>query len=324
MPIVQIRHLTRYRYRRPVGFGEHRIMFRPRESYDQQVTLSRLLIDPEPVELRYVHDVFGNCVAVARFGDVRAETLSFESRVRLDHAPEPVGTGDAAWIAQSWIDGPSAQLATAYDPDELPDLQRSIAPQHPDLDGILQSWVRRFVRPSGATSALEVLTAMSRAIRAEFDYAQRLYGAAQTPQTTLAKMQGTCRDFAVLMIEAARTLGLAARFASGYVYDAQSSFERGPFAAGGSFQAGSPQGGRIGGGHTHAWARVYLPGSGWIDFDPTNGAVGGEDLIRVAIVRDPRQATPLAGAYLGAAQDYLGMEVEVEVEHSTLPALKVA
>jgi transglutaminase-like putative cysteine protease len=309
MSVVQIRHRTCYRYRRPVGFGEHRIMFRPRESYDQQVTLSRLLIDPEPIELRYVHDVFGNAVAVARFGDVRADMLSFESRVRLEHAPEPVGAGDTAWI-----DGREARLATAYDPDELPDLARSIAPRHPDPDGVLQGWVRRFVRPpgsgSGATSALEALTAMSRAIRAEFDYAQRLYGAAQSPQATLAKMQGTCRDFAVLMIEAARSMGLAARFASGYVYDAQGVL---PFS-----------GGRVGGGHTHAWARVYLPGLGWIDFDPTNGAVGAEDLVCVAVVCDPRQATPLSGAYLGAADDYLGMEVEVEVEHSAIPALKVA
>jgi transglutaminase-like putative cysteine protease len=287
-------------------------MFRPRESYDQQVLESRLLIDPEPIELRYVHDVFGNCVAVARFGDVKAAELSFESRVRLDHAPERVAGGAETWIAESWIDGASGRLASGYDPEELPDLHRSIAPQHPDLDGILQSWVRRFVRPSGATSALEALTAMSQAIRAEFDYAQRLYGAAQTPQATLAKMQGTCRDFAVLMIEAARSLGLAARFVSGYVYDAGAAFGSAPFSA------------TRGGGHTHAWARVYLPGSGWIDFDPTNGSAGGEELVRVAIVCDPRQATPLSGAYLGAADDYLGMEVEVDVEHSAVPALKVA
>jgi transglutaminase-like putative cysteine protease len=282
-------------------------MFRPRESYDQQVLESRLLIDPEPVELRYVHDVFGNCVAVARFGEARAAELSFESRVRLDHAPERVEAG-----AEAWIDGPSGRLATPYDPEDLPDLARSIAPQHPDLDGILQGWVRRFVRPSGATSALEALAAMSGAIRAEFDYAQRLYGAAQTPQATLAKMQGTCRDFAVLMIEAARSLGLAARFVSGYVYDAGAAF------------GSTPIGATRGGGHTHAWARVYLPGSGWIDFDPTNGSTGGEELVRVAIVCDPRQATPLSGAYLGAAEDYLGMEVEVDVEHSAVPALKVA
>lgn len=285
-------------------------MFRPRESYDQQVIESRLLIDPEPVELRYVHDVFGNCVAVARFGAVRAEALSFESRVRLDHAPEPVGMpGEVG--AEAWIDGAAGLLATPYDPEEAPDLARSIALQHPDPDGALAAWARRFLRPGGASSALEVLAAMSRTIHREFDYAQRLYGVAQTPQLTLAKMQGTCRDFAVLMAEAARTLGLAARFVSGYVYD-----------AGGPFSPGS--GGRIGGGHTHAWARVYLPGAGWIDFDPTNGSVGGDALIRVAIARDPRQATPLSGAYLGAAEDYLGLDVEVELEHSALPALKVA
>ena len=97
------------------------------------------------------------------------------------------------------------------------------------------------------------------------------------------------------MIEAVRSLGLAARFASGYVYSA------------------SAKAGRTGGGHTHAWVRVFLPACGWVEFDPTNGIVGNTDLVRVAIARDPRQAMPLHGTWAGLPGDYLGMDVEVEV-----------
>ncbi|MGC1301609.1 MAG: transglutaminase family protein [Caulobacteraceae bacterium] len=302
MPIVNVRHLTHYRYRRPVTFGEHRIMFRPQESYDQRVIESRLVIEPEPVELRYVHDVFGNCVAVARFTGA-ANSLTFESRVRLDHDPAPLASDTA-----DRIDASAGGFPFAYDAEDMPDLLRSIERQHADPDKTLQRWARSFLNPKGPTGVLEALTAMTRSIHADFDYAQRLYGPAQPPLETLNSRRGTCRDFAVLMMEAARALGLAARFVSGYVYDSS-----GPFGPG-----------RTGGGHTHAWVRVYLPSCGWVEFDPTNGIVGNTDLIRVAIVRDPRQATPLSGAYNGASEDFLGMDVEVDVEHSAIPVLKVA
>ena len=304
MPIVSVRHLTRYRYRRPVAFGEHRIMFRPQESYDQRLMESRLVIAPEPVELRYIHDVFGNVVAVARF-DAPADTLSFETRVRLDHAPSPLVTEGA-----DTIDARAQTFPFAYDADDMPDLLRSIERQHADPERTLERWAQGFLRQDGPTGVVDALTAMTRAIHTGFSYAQRLYGPAQEPLETLRLRQGSCRDFAVLMIEASRALGLAARFVSGYIYS--------------SAEPAGPK--RQGGGHTHAWVRVYLPSCGWVEFDPTNGIVGATDLIRVAIVRDPRQATPLSGSYEGDAVDFLGMDVEVEVdvERSAPPLLKVA
>jgi transglutaminase-like putative cysteine protease len=122
---------------------------------------------------------------------------------------------------------------------------------------------------------------MTHAIRGDFTYGKRLEGAPQTPAETLARRGGSCRDFAVLMAEAARSLGLAARFTSGYIY------------------GGPSQGDAPGGGHTHAWTRVYLPDCGWTDFDPTNGIVGNHDLVRVAEVVDPRAAVPLHGRWSG-------------------------
>jgi transglutaminase-like putative cysteine protease len=134
------------------------------------------------------------------------------------------------------------------------------------------------------------------AIHEGFAYSRRSEPGTQPPAVTLARRRGTCRDFALLMIEAVRSLGLAARFVSGYVYVPDRD---------------DP--GVLGGGATHAWAQVYLPGAGWVEFDPTNGIVGNRDLIRVAVARNPEQATPLGGTYDGAAADFAGMTVEVKV-----------
>jgi len=121
-------------------------------------------------------------------------------------------------------------------------------------------------------------------------------GAPVPPVLILILGHGSCRDLALLMIEAVRELGMAARFASGYLYV--------PSRDATTFQGGDA---------THAWCQVYLPGAGWVEFDPTNGIVGSNNLIRVAITRDPRQAIPLSGTWFGKAEEYLGMTVEVIV-----------
>ena len=286
MPVVSIRHLTTYRYRNPVAFGEHRVMYRPLESFDQRVLSAALNVTPDPSLLSHVQDVSGAGVAVVRF-DGRADRLAFESRVSVDHSPRmafDLESDDSAVSAGSF----------AYSPDEASDLALSIACRHRD-QGQVGTWARRFTRPAGRTRISSVLSEMTHAIRSDFRYALRLAGPPQSPLQTLSTGTGTCRDFAVLMIEAARSLGLAARFTSGYIY------------------SGSAKGGRAGGGHSHAWVRAYLPDCGWVDFDPTNGIVGNQDLVRVAEVIDPRAALPLHGTWSGQQSDFIGMDVEVDV-----------
>jgi len=287
MPLLTIHHKTEYRYVRPVAFGEHRIMLRPRDGHDLRVLASRLDIEPQPMRLRWIHDVFGNSVAIALF-DERSDTLSVTSTVTVEHNP-------AEEFALT-PDDPAYFYPFLYDSEEFPDLQHFIAPQYSDPNGELAAWARRFLDDEAPTPTFKILSSMTHGIRDTFSYRKRHEQGTQHPLDTLQTGSGTCRDYALLMIEALRRLGIAARFVSGYV-----------------FLAGDRVNGYLGGGSTHAWVQVYLPSAGWIEFDPTNGIVGTRDLIRVAVARDPRQAIPLHGVYLGAADAFREMEVNINV-----------
>lgn len=287
MTILSVRHVTTYSYRQPVSFGEHRMMFRPRDSYDQKLLEARIDISPEPTHFRWIHDAFGNCVAIAGFGG-RARELRFESRMRLDHTP--------AKTPDFQIEDYAKTYPFSYGADELPDLLPSIERRYPDPERRLERWVRKFLRHGRPTATGELLKTLTYGIKEGFAYSRRSEGGTHPPLTTLSLGRGSCRDLALLMMEGVRCLGLAARFVSGYIYVADRDGET-----------------HLGGGSTHAWCQVYLPGAGWVEFDPTNGIIGNHDLIRVAVARDPAQAVPLTGTFFGDAEDELGMSVEVQV-----------
>jgi transglutaminase-like putative cysteine protease len=288
MTLLTVRHITTYRYKQPVSFGEHRMMFRPRDSFDQKLLDARLSITPEPSALRWVHDAFGNCVAIAEFPNQTSDELRFESNIWLDHAPS---TGPDFQIEHS-----ARTYPFSYDAAEMPDLMAALTPQYPDPDQSLHSWVSRFVRRDEPIETGKLLMTLTSAVREGFAYERRSEPGTRPPALTLKLGRGSCRDLALLMIEALRSLGLAARFVTGYLYLRDSDGED-----------------YRGGGSTHAWCDVYLPGAGWVELDPTNAIVGNRDLIRVAVARDPSQAVPLWGAYFGTANDFAGMAVEVRV-----------
>jgi transglutaminase-like putative cysteine protease len=294
MPSLTIRHVTTYRYRQPVAFGEHRMMLRPRDSHDQKVIEASLEISPEPSSLRFVRDAFGNHVAIARF-DGSATELSFESIVSLEHSPTDASDLDLEEAARSY--------PVDYSADELPDLAHCIQRHHPDPDDEVGRWARQFLHAGGSIGTLELLVRLCQGIHQGLLYRRREAKGIQQPFETLRLGHGSCRDFALLMIEAARSLGLAARFASGYLAV--------PFEPSGEPASGAAV--NPARGATHAWAQVYLPGAGWIDFDPTSGSMGKAALVTVAVVRDPDQALPLHGTFIGSASDPLGMEVHVSV-----------
>ncbi len=294
MGILTVTHRTTYDYANPVVLGPHRMMFRPRDSHDLRLLETGLEIDPRPSDLRWMHDVFGNSVALARFDGISARRLSIESRIVLEQFP--TGPGDFS------LEDHASHYPFSYDAAEVPDLGRTMERHYPDPEHRIDEWARQFVRAEaagdGLAETLPMLLAMTAAIRNGFTYQSREAEGTQSPVETLARGSGSCRDFALLMMEAVRSLGLAARFVSGYLYD--------PAIDGGA-------GGSIGAGATHAWMQTYLPGAGWVEFDPTNGIAGGRNLIRVAVTRDAGQAVPLAGQWTGAPADYLGMTVAVSV-----------
>lgn len=288
MAILTVTHTTAYRYAKPVALHEHRLMCRPRDSHDLRLLETSLAITPT-ANIRWLHDVFGNSIALATFSEP-AQELNFESRFRAEHFPQ-----EAQEIVMEDF---ARQLPFSYAMEDVSDLGRTQERHHKDPEHKIDAWAKAFVQREGGAETLQVLKDMTAAIKQQFSYARREEMGTQTPVETLEKGTGSCRDFAVLMMEAVRSLGLAARFVSGYLYDEQ------------LVGAGA---GVIGGGATHAWMQVFLPGAGWVEFDPTNALVGGRNLIRVAVARDAAQAVPLTGSFTGAAADYLGMSVEVKV-----------
>ena len=299
MPLLTLSHVTTYTYRQPVSFGEHRIMVRPRESYDQHLVEATLAIDPPPSDLRWLQDVFGNSVAIATFGR-RAKRLVFDSRVRMEHNP--------AEVQNVHIEDYARFYPFTYSSEEMPDLLRSIERQHLDPLRQIDSWARGFVNLAAQTDTLAMLAEMTATIKRDFTYVSRPEKGTQTPIETLTRRKGTCRDYAMLMIEAVRALGFAARFVSGYVYSPSERDQR------------------TGGGNTHAWVRVYLPGSGWVEFDPTNGIVGNRGLIRVAVARDIYQAVPISGTWAGFPGSFIDMEVgvNISVDQSVTPSYAIS
>jgi transglutaminase-like putative cysteine protease len=238
--------------------------------------------------------VFSNSIALITF-DQAATELRFDSWIEIEH----YGLHEPTFVTREH----AATYPFRYDNDQVVDLLPTLQCHYPDPEGAVTAWARQFIEPGGGDTR-DLLIRITHAIKAQFTYQRRAIHGTQTPTETLALGSGSCRDFALFMIEAVRSLGMAARFVSGYLYD--------PAMDG----AGD---GMLGSGATHAWVQVYLPGAGWVEFDPTNGLVGGAHLIRVAVARDPRQAVPLSGVYHGEAGDFIDIQVGVRVSAGMQP-----
>lgn len=288
MPDVQIKHSTEYAYQRPVALLPHRLMLRPQDSHDLRLHDATLLVDPAPSSTRWAHDVFGNSICHVEWPeDLQTQSLRIVSDLTVTHYPA------GATLRREALDPLAEAYPFSYAAEEIPDLSRLTERQVPDPDRLVDAWARRFVTRDGPVHTLVLLEEMTGAIKAEFIYVGRDAEGTQSPAETLSRGTGTCRDFALLMMEAVRSLGLAARFITGYLYE----------------EADGPN---QGAGATHAWCGVYLPGAGWVDYDPTNGIIAGSNLIRVGVTRSPAQALHIAGGFLGDPSDPLPLLVEVQ------------
>ena len=288
MPVaIRIIHTTRYRYRRAVSFGNHRLLLRPRDGHDLRLIHSAISITPI-AQLRWHFDTFGNSVATAIFLEP-SNQLEIRSELlvrRFSHDDFLVS-----------VDRQRIRYPFQYSNDVLTDLAHFKALENPGEAPALSQWLGTVFKKR-PDEVLVFLQDLSETIHANLTYIRREQVGTQTALTTIQLKSGSCRDFAFLFMECARWFGFAARFVTGYLND-QSENET------------TPQGG----GATHAWAEIYLPEEGWIEFDPTNQIFASSALIRVAVTRTPLQATPILGSYNDqTGGSFIGMDVEVDVK----------
>ncbi|HEV2503751.1 MAG TPA: transglutaminase family protein [Mesorhizobium sp.] len=275
-------HHTTYRYARQVEFLPHRMILRPRGNHQVGVLASSIVCSPVP-DFDWSEDVFGNLIATCTFREPSSE-LSVVSELTIEQTA-------AAWPVFR-IAPEAHSFPFNYSGDDMVDLAMLRGPLHVDPEGKTGKWAKAFVR-GATTDTLSLLKDINAGILGSVAYRVRDEEGTQTPLETLALGSGSCRDIAALFIEAVRYLGFGARAVSGYLLDPEQ-------------RADDP-------GSTHAWVEVYLPGAGWIAFDPTHRRLGSASLIPVAVARDNRQIMPIVGGYIGAPGDFIAMDVTVRV-----------
>lgn len=260
----------------------HRILLRPR--VDHQLRLISCVVETEPSStLFWSQDIFGNSVAHATFREP-TEKLVIWSEVLIEQSAP-------AWPVFA-IAASAHTYPFAYSADERTDLGAQLVPQFSDPDRRLEAWTQSVLGDAGSDT-LSLLRRLNSAVRASARYEARHDTRTYCPTETIANDSATCRDYAVLLAEAARTLGFAARIASGYLLPGVAT--------------------TAGEGATHAWTEIYLPGAGWIAFDPTNATMGAANLVCVAVARDIAQTTPISGGYVGAPGAFLAMDVSLTI-----------
>ena len=284
MTPLSIKHATVYRYSSPVSLGRHRLLLRPRGGHDIRMVGSSLEISPMPTKITWARDADSNSVAIAEFSHEPTSELSIKSEILVEHYDDQP--------LDFLVDERAVKFPFLLLPSERIELWPYLMPCYLDDQVAVADWVTEFWRAGDArVETYGLLDQINRAIASNFTYAAREEVGVQRPRETLESRSGSCRDFATLMIEACRFLGLPARFVSGYA-----TTEDIPAAMGA----------------THAWTEVFLPGAGWKGFDSTGGVMAGSNHIAVAVGRDPESLPPVAGAF-GSEDPEVKSELEVDV-----------
>jgi len=280
MQRYKIIHRTYYNYSQQVMLGSHYLRLRPREDHELRIESFTLNISPK-TNLLWHRDVEGNSVGIATF-DLPTSQLAIESEVIIQqHNEAPLDFIVAAYA----IDYPFA-----YQTDDEILLSPYMALPELKTCQVINKWIANFWQAGEQIQTYSLLQRLASYIYQTLTYQVREEPGVQTAQQTLACSTGSCRDFALLFMQAARCLGLASRFVSGYLYAPLMADEIGA---------------------THAWAEVYLPGAGWKGFDPTIGKIVGSDHIAVAVARLPESVPPVAGSFSGTGDSSLDVGVWV-------------
>jgi len=280
MKRICIIHSTEYHYHAPVTFGPHRALLRPREGHDLHIESTRLKIEPK-ADVRWVRDIYGNSIAIITFAEP-ARKLSLFSEVNVDlYDDTPI---------DCVIDPLAQSYPFQYAANEQVEIIPYRVPSYPHDGPAVQQWLLNLYSPGQLINTSDLLNKLNTRIYEAFRYNARYDPGVQLPCQTLALGSGSCRDYAVFMMEAARHWGFASRFVTGYI------------------QMGEGQHGA-----THAWTEVYIPGAGWRGFDPTNNKLAGSEHVSVAVAREQDRASPLSGSWEGPSDAWDRMEVSVQV-----------
>lgn len=285
---LKIEHITRYRYTAPVSFGLHRLVLRPREGHRTTVVSHKLRLQPRAL-LTWMTDVFGNHIAFAEFLE-HSDEMTVINEVVMDLLDPESDEGAASVSRPSTV-----TLPVSYLQSEKAVVEAYGVPVYPDELEQVRQWTEQVLSAHPASTAMEAVQTISTAIHRLITYRRREEPGVQSPGATLALSSGSCRDMATLGMEAVRSLGLAARFVSGYVESTASAAGRGS---------------------THAWLEAYLPDSGWCGFDPTSGRITGLRHIPLGVSSHPRGVMPVSGSYDGSTGRSTGLSVSLTISRS--------
>ena len=278
---LHIHHHTRYRYAKPVPFSPHRLMFRPR--WEPGLKLDKFAVTVSPKHhLRWMRDTQDNPVGLLELTEPAPELV-----IDMEAFVEVAEQNPFDFVLEQG----TAEYPFEYDDGTRQELAALMQPLYPRDAEALRAWLHPIWHPGRRRETVGLLQELNAVIYGRTKYQRRERRGVQSPAETLELGTGSCRDFATLFIEACRHLGLASRFVSGYMYHSEID-------------------GRM---SMHAWAEVYLPGPGWIGFDPSWGILVDSQYVPTAMTRHPEHAPPISGTYFGFAKDFLGMEVNLYV-----------
>ncbi len=286
---IRIVHRTRYDYSHPVSFAPHALYLRPRETSRHRLHQFSIEIEPHARRVATT-DALDNALDWAYFG---VGSLDTRLEVRTDLMVETLDENPFDFFLR-----PSAYtFPFAYEAAERTALIPTLTPRSdspPEAD--LRAWLNRHL-PDPPQETVAFLSALNNAVHGALRYTRREEQGIQSASETMALGTGSCRDYAVFLIELCRAVGLAARFVSGYVFDA---------ACAGPTPAFAPA--------MHAWAEVYLPGGGWRGLDASRGILCDDAFVPVAHAAFAENVNPIQGTFVGPAGTTSRLTTSLSVE----------
>ncbi len=286
-----VRHATLYEYGGEVAHSHHLLHLKPRDFDFQRCLSHRLDLDPQPSSAHEDRDAFGNHIARLEY-DRTHDRLSVPAEMPVEVLPRGTRAPDAG---EAWERGRTrlSYRAAPMSGADLDACRYRMRSSHVPLKHAVEEYSRECFPPGRPVAA--AAAALTQRIYRDFDYVPGSTSNRTSIAEVLASRRGVCQDFAHLMIGCLRSSGLAARYVSGYIRTARAT--------------GSEA--LVGGDASHAWVSVYCPPHGWIDFDPTNDCVVGEDHVTLAWGRDFGDVSPLRGMIVGGGRHKLSVDVGV-------------